>query len=144
MGLFGPPKKFRDRDFSMPCSRSEALDVIVASSDWEGNQPFGSAYESYSEAQNNGLPVGTPPLVQSIYFAEFGEDGFVIAAGNRTNTLWKLQLSLVGDNPVQGSLKTLERNSDQWMGNVSRMLSSLERAVRSVGGKTGRWPDIFG
>lgn len=131
MGLFGPPKCFRERTFSMPCSRLEAFEVIAAAQDLDGNQQFGKIL---------GDPEGQPPLVETIYLASRDENGFILAAGNRARTLWRMRMALSGDNPTNGVFGAIEFNDQRWFGNVLNMVYSLDHAIRSVGGRTGTWP----
>ena len=131
MGLFGPPKEFRERTFTMPCSRAEALEVISSSSDLDGNSPFGILGSG---------PVSGPPLMEAIYVESMNDDGFVIAAGNRVRTLWRMRMTLTGDNPTSGTFGALEVNDQRWFGNVMGAVFALDKAVRSVGGRRGKWP----
>jgi len=140
------PAWFQDRDFTMPCSMSEALGVFLGSGDLQGRRLFGDPVDTYNESVANGLPAGMPPLVAGIYIAKVRDDGFVIAAGNRVGTVWKCRLSLVGDNPVQGKFENIELDEDaaskhnHLVIDLINMNGILQRAVGSVGGRTGRWP----
>lgn len=143
MGLFGPPKEFRQRTFTMPCTPNEAISVIASSTDFEGGRPFGALIDGYLEAQRRGEPVGQPPLAETVYLESLSDAGMAIVAGNRSKTKWRLQLALSGANPVNGSFGATEVNTEQWFKNVWLMNSALRAAVRSVGGKTGKWPGTF-
>lgn len=162
MKFFGKPKEssvespnrsskksaswYQDRDFTMPCSRTEALSVFIGSGDINGKRQFGEAIDSYRESLNNGLQADMPPLVHGIYIQELSDNGFVIAAGNRVDTIWKFRLSLVGDNPVLGRFENIELNEKVALHNnhlvqdLINMVGILKRSVVAVGGRTGRWP----
>lgn len=136
MGLFGPPKEYRRREFSMPCSPEEALKVIFSTPSYnqddssEVRPPFGQLEH-----------LSTPPLVESIYAQNVGPSGFDIVAGNRAKTYWRLRLTLMGSEVTQGSLEAVEVNdSYHWAGNVLDFVFTLERAIGSVGGTRGKWP----
>lgn len=143
MGLFGPPKDFREHKFTMPCTPHEAISVIAAAEDFDGSRPFGILINNYVGAQDRGEPVGQPPLAETIYLESLGDDGLTIAAGNRTHTSWRMQLVLTGSNPVNGSFGATEVNNDQWIKNIWQFNSALSSAVGSVGGKKGKWPGSF-
>lgn len=132
MGLFGPPKDFRERTFTAPCSKREFLNVLAATTDYEHRIPFEFL---------QGEPLEAPPLVESIYLESRSPNGFVVAAGNRANTSWKLELSLEGENPIRGTFgATVINNELKWPGNVLHMNFALADAIRSIGGRTGKWP----
>ena len=61
-------------------------------------------------------------------------------AGNRVNTYWRMRLSFSGSNFTRGAFEPVEVNNVRWLGNVFGMVSTLERAISSVGGKKGNWP----
>lgn len=143
MGVFGPPKEFRERTFTMPCSPSEAMSVIAAATDVDDARPFGSLIDNYVAAQQQGEPVGQPPLEETIYLEHLSDSGMIIAAGNRVKTKWRMQLALSGSNPVSGSFGAIEVNTQQWFGNILNMNIALRNAVRRVGGKTQKWPGQF-
>ncbi|MFN8033505.1 MAG: hypothetical protein U0Q47_09425 [Mycobacterium sp.] len=143
MGIFGPAKEFRERTFTMPCSPREAISVIAAAEDAEGGRPFGVLIDNYLAAQQRGEPVGQPPLAETVYLVSLRDDGLSIAAGNRAKTMWRFELALTGANPVNGSFGATEVNSERWPKNVWNFNSALRSAVRSVGGKTGKWPGPF-
>lgn len=84
--------------------------------------------------------MSQPPLADEIYLESVGETGFIIAAGNRARTYWRVQLTLSGDNPTMGTFGSIEHNSSMWQGNGLMMKYALERAVDSVGGRRHRWP----
>lgn len=140
MGLFGPPKYFRERTFTMPCTPQEAISVIAGARDLDDGQPFGAVIAAYLDARERGEEVGRPPLEQTVYLEYLGDDGMVIAAGNRTHTKWRLKLTLSGSNPVQGSFGGIEVNNDVWFKNVWNFNIALRNAVGSVGGKKLKWP----
>jgi hypothetical protein len=145
MGLFGPkkpPDSFRQRNFTMPCTPHEAMSVIAAATDHEGDRPFGVLIDDYLQAKQNGGAVGQPPLVDAIFIESLSDTALAIAAGNRVETLWRMQLVLTGANPVNGSFGASEVNKTKWMGNVLKMNSALRRAVESVGGKAVNWPSF--
>lgn len=76
-----------------------------------------------------------------VYVERLDSGGFVIAAGNRAITYWKMQLELTGDNPVRGTFSAIETdNPYQWGGNVLAMVAVLESAIGLVGGSEGKWP----
>lgn len=85
-------------------------------------------------------PVSQPPLTDEIYLESIGDNGFVIAAGNRARTYWRVRLTLSGDNPTTGTFGSIEHNSSMWQGNGLMMKFALERAVSSVAGRLHRWP----
>lgn len=143
MGLFGPPKYFRERTFTMPCTPREAMSVIATATDLDGSRPFGILIENYLAAQQRGEPVGQAPLQETVYLESLSDDGLSIAAGNRTHTKWRLQLALSGDNPVYGSFGATEVNGQQWFKNVWNLNSALGDAVRRVSGKRVKWPAEF-
>lgn len=131
------PQYFEERNFIMPCTPAEALQAIVNTQDHNGGLPFGAPYSEYQETGYS----GTPPLMETIYVTECSDNGMVLAAGNRVTTYWKMELSLVGENPTHGTFKAIEFNQDRWFGNVQLMVFAIERALRSVGGSKGkRWP----
>ena len=132
MGLFGPPKEFRERTFTAPCTSGEFLQGLKGATDYEGEIPFGILLESDPQAH--------PPLVETVYLESLNHDGFVVAAGNRVKTMWRMQLTLQGSNPVQGTFGALTTNDQRWFGNVMKMNSALAEAVRSIGGRTKKWP----
>lgn len=131
LGLFGPPKPFRERTFQAPCARSEFLEVLQHAEDWEHDTPFDILDDT---------PSSVKPVAETIYLEERTSNGFIIAAGNRAKMLWKLQLSLQGDNPTHGTFSAVYYKDYQWQGNVLRMVDALGDAVSAVGGKRGRWP----
>lgn len=143
MGLFGPPKYFRERTFTMPCTPREAISVIAGATDLDGGQPFGAVINSYLRAQERGEPVGQAPVAETVYLESLSDEGMVIAAGNRAQTMWRLKLTLSGSNPVNGSFAGLDVKTDRWFKNVWNFNSALGAAVRSVGGKTLKWPSEF-
>ncbi|MDZ4169610.1 MAG: hypothetical protein U1E26_08135 [Coriobacteriia bacterium] len=142
MGLFGPPKEFRERTFTMPCSQAEAISVLRQIVIHDGSRPFGKPLDAYYADVEAGSPdAGKPRLVESIYVERLDSQGFVIAAGNRTATYWKVQLQLTGDNPVQGTFGAIEANDTfHWGLNVLGMVHALSTAVSKVGGSLGKWP----
>lgn len=143
MGLFGPPKYFRERTFTMPCSPQEAMSVIAGAEDHDGGRPFGALIEKHLDAHRRGDAVGQPPLAEGIYLETLDDHGLTIAAGNRTHTKWRLCLALDGTDPVSGSFRATEVNSEQWFKNVWNFNIALGAAVRSVGGRKGTWPAEF-
>lgn len=143
MGLFGPPKYFRERTFTMPCAGREALSVIATATDLDGQRPFGQLIDAYRTAQQQGEPVGHAPLVETVYLESMSDSGLQIAAGNRVKTFWRLKLVLTGANPVNGSFGAADVYSDRWFKNVWNFNHALGAAVRSVGGKTLKWPPEF-
>lgn len=143
MGIFGPMKEFRERTFTMPCTPREAMSVIAVAEGLECARPFAQLLEAYNDAQQRGEPVGQPPLEARIYLESWGDHGMSIAAGNRVVTHWRMQLALSGANPVSGSFGATQLKNEIWPANVWSFSAALRRAVRSVGGKTGRWPGAF-
>lgn len=143
MGLFGPSKEFRERTFTMPCTPEEAMSVIAATEDAEGGRPFGTLIDNYVQAQQRGEPVGQPPVADTVYLESWSSSGLTVVAGNRVKTMWRLQLTLTGSNPVTGSFGATEVNTEWWPKNVWNFNSALRRAVQRVGGKTGKWPGPF-
>lgn len=143
MGLFGPSKEFRERTFTMPCTPREAISVIANAQDTDGNRPFGVLINNFVEAQQRGEQPGQAPLEESVYLESLSDNGFRVAAGNRAKTNWRFELVLVGANPLNGTFGAVEVNSERWPGNVWNFNIALRNAVRSVGGKTGRWPGPF-
>lgn len=140
MGLFGPPKYYRERTFTMPCTAREAMSVIAGAEDAYGDKPFGVLIDRHLSAQQRGEPVGQPPLAETVYLESLNENGMTIAAGNRQHTKWRLRLALAGSGPVTGTFGATEVNQDQWFKNVWNFNSALGAAVRSVGGRKGKWP----
>ncbi|NMM84480.1 hypothetical protein B2J88_08900 [Rhodococcus sp. SRB_17] len=132
MGLFGPPKEFRERTFTAPCTSAEFLHVLKGGSDYEGEYPFGALLEME--------PQPHPPLAETVYLESLSHNGFVVAAGNRAKIMWRMQLTLQGGNPIQGTFSPLTTNDSRWFGNVMKMNSALNDTVRSIGGKTKKWP----
>ncbi|MGC0366394.1 hypothetical protein ABH922_004378 [Rhodococcus sp. 27YEA15] len=132
MGLFRPAKEFRQRTFTAPCTGSEFLQVLHGTSDYDGEYPF--------QVMLDVGPLSGPPLAETVYIESLSDNGFVVAAGNRVKTLWRMQLELQGDNPVAGSFGSLTVNDERWFGNVMKMNSALSSAARSVGGRTRKWP----
>ncbi|WP_338481324.1 hypothetical protein [Rhodococcus sp. DN22] len=132
MGLFGPSKEFRERTFTAPCTSAEFLHVLKGSSDYEGDTPFGVLLDM--------APQQNPPIAETVYLESFTSDGFVIAAGNRVKTLWRMQLTLQGNNPVEGTFGALNVNDERWFGNVLSMNAAISETVRRIGGRTKRWP----
>jgi hypothetical protein len=126
-----PPAQFKERTFSMPCSRAEALQVISSSEATRGDLPF--------KVLGSG-PANGPPLTAAIYVESMDADGFVLAAGNRVETFWRMRMALAGDNPTRGTFGMVDLNKDQWSGNTLSAVFALQRAVESVGGKTEKWP----
>ena len=143
MGLFGPPKYYRERTFTMPCSADEAIGVIANAKDVDGGTPFGTIIRNYVTARDNGDDLSQPPLVESVYVESYSNSVITIAAGNRVKTYWRMQLALAGSNPTSGSFGALEVRTDKWFKNVWDFNSALESAVRGVGGKTGKWPSPY-
>ena len=143
MGLFGPKSYYRERTFTMPCNPQEAVSVIAAADGVESSRPFGVLIDNYLAAQQRGEVVGQPPLAETVYLETLSDSGLIIAAGNRTRTMWRLRLALTGANPVSGSFGAIDVNQDRWFKNVWEFNSALGDAVRSVGGKRGRWPAEF-
>lgn len=132
MGLFGPRKEFRERTFTAPCSRQEFLSVLADTRDYEQGVPFQFLQEG---------ALSSPPLVETIYLETLSDRGFVVVAGNRAKTFWKLRLDLQGGNPVSGTFGALLINDEwKWPGNVLHMNFALADAVRSIGGRTEKWP----
>lgn len=131
MGLFGPPRDFRQRSFTMPCTRQEAMQVLSETEALYGEKPF----EMITDA-----PASQPPLSDEVYLESIGDNGFIIAAGNRVRTYWRVQLTLSGDNPTMGTFGSIEHNSSMWPGNGTMMKFALERAIDGVGGRRHRWP----
>lgn len=133
---------FRERTFTMPCTRGEALDAIINTQDYEGVAQFGERVQEYlAKSQRGDVDPGRPPLQESIYIETLDENGFVMAAGNRVTTFWRMRLALEGDDPVRGSFGAISSDdSDRWFGNVMNMVFILERVVQSVGGQQGNWP----
>jgi hypothetical protein len=134
MGLFGPPKEFRARTFSAPCTADEFLSVLVRTDGIEFGTPFAILAQS---------PLDAPPLEEQVYLEKSDGRNFVIAAGNRTHSKWKMHLSLEGDNPVQGQFGSVEFNTEQWFANVWEMNTAIRNTLRSIGGRTGKWPGSF-
>lgn len=130
MPLFGPQKAYRRRTFSMPCSREEALDVIAAST-FGADRPF--------QALDQGV-VSEAPLVAAVYIEDRNENGFTIAGGNRSTTHFRMRLELSEDNPTNGTFEAIDPGNGVWFGNVLDLVGGLEGAIRSTGGKTGKWP----
>ena len=140
MGLFGPPKMFRIRDFTMPCTPDEAMDVLRSTPDYVQKDPlrttsaFGDLLASYDSAG--------APLRETVYVDNLRSYGFDVVAGNRARTYWRLRLSLAGSMPVRGVFEPVEVNdSSKWQGNVMQMVFALDHAVLSVGGSRGKWPE---
>lgn len=129
---------FMTRDFTMPCTPTEALYVInntVSPVNGDSSNkvyPFGGLSAS----------DGQPPLMETIYADSIHESGFDIVAGNRVNTHWRMRLTFSGSNPTHGKYEAIERNSDKWYGNLQSMIYTLENAIASVGGQTGTWPNM--
>jgi hypothetical protein len=117
--------------------------VIATATDLDGARPFGQLIDNYLEAQQRGEPVGQPPLKETVYLETYTDDGLTIAAGNRVTTFWRLQLLLSGGNPVSGSFGSAGTHGNRWPKNVWNLNSALGSAVRSVGGKTLKWPSEF-
>lgn len=136
LGLFGPPKHYRRREFSMPCSPEEAMAVIFATPSYEQDNPL-EVNCPYGQLEH----LDIPPLVAGIYIQNLGPSGFDIVAGNRVKTYWRLRLTLVGSTTTQGSLEAVEVNdSYHWSGNVLDLVYTLDRAIESTGGTKGKWP----
>ncbi|ABM16720.1 hypothetical protein Mvan_5962 [Mycolicibacterium vanbaalenii PYR-1] len=127
----------------MPCTPGEAMAVIAGATDVDGGQPFGQLITNHHAALERGEAVGQPPLAEAVYIETLTEHGMTIAAGNRTHTKWRLKLVLSGANPVTGTFGAIEVNKDQWFKNVWNFNTALGSAVRSVGGKTLKWPAEF-
>lgn len=143
MGLFGPPKYYRERTFTMPCTADEAIDVIANAKDVDGGTPFGAIIGNYLQARDNGGEISQPPLVESVYVESFSDGVITIGAGNRVKTYWRMQLALSGSNPTAGTFGALEVRTDKWFKNVWDFNSALQCAVTSVGGRTGKWPTPY-
>ncbi|MBI8989420.1 hypothetical protein [Corynebacterium meridianum] len=139
MGLFRPDKAFRRGTFTMPCTRQEVQGVICSTTDVDGRCQSGGPAERYLQRESEGKDPAEPPLTERIYMQEFGEDGFILTAGNRVHTMWRMKMTLEGDNPVHGTFEYIEHNGDRWYGNVMNLVFSLDDAIRSVGGGTGKW-----
>ena len=136
LGLFGPPKHYRRREFSMPCSPEEAMAVIFATPSNRQDNPL-EVNCPYGQLEH----LDIPPLVEGIYIQNLGPSGFDIVAGNRVKTYWRLRLTLVGSATTQGSLEAVEVNdSYHWSGNVLDLVFTLARAIESTGGTKGKWP----
>ncbi|KAF0957291.1 hypothetical protein [Rhodococcus sp. T7] len=132
MGLFGPSKTFRERTFTAPCTSAEFLQVLKGASDYEGDKPFGVLLEME--------PQPHPPLAETVYLESLTHNGFVIAAGNRVRMMWRMQLTLQGNDPIQGTFGPLTSNDERWFGNVMSMNAALSDTVRRIGGRTKKWP----
>lgn len=63
-----------------------------------------------------------PPLQEEIYIEHMDESGFVISAGNRTTTYWRLRLHREGDDPTSGTFGAIDVSKNtKWFGGSSQM-----------------------
>ena len=67
LGLFGPPKHYRRREFSMPCSPEEAMGVIFATPSYEQDDPL-EVNRPYGQLEH----LDIPPLVVGYLHPELG------------------------------------------------------------------------
>ncbi|TYL51170.1 hypothetical protein [Agromyces mariniharenae] len=129
-------KYLEERTFSMPCTPEEAISVIAAQVDTNGQESFGVPLRQFLESES----PGQPPLVHSIYVSEFNPStGLTLVAGNRVNTYWKAHLQLDGANPVTGTFSVTQYDRT-WIVNIVQMVGVLESSTRSVGGQLLKWP----